>query len=96
MTHRSVIRVLIADDHDPMRRGICHLLQTEPGVLVVGEAVNFRQLIKMAGDVKPDTLVMDLRMGDEISSSRTSSAHVSLIQWLSESRSGPTAKLKLL
>ena len=60
-----VIQVLIADDHDAMRRGIRQLLEREPSLLVVGEAANYRQLLEMVRDLKPDTVVMDVHMRDE-------------------------------
>jgi DNA-binding NarL/FixJ family response regulator len=56
------IRILIADDHALIRDGIKILLQQEPGFEVVGEASNGVELIKLAGELNPDIVVLDLTM----------------------------------
>ena len=56
------IRVLVADDQAIVRRGICVLLATEPGIEVVGEAVNGREAIAAAQRLRPDVILMDLVM----------------------------------
>jgi DNA-binding NarL/FixJ family response regulator len=64
-----VIRVLVADDHPIVRSGIVALLQTAGDVEVVGEAATGLEAVDLAFDVKPDVVLMDLRMpgidGDE-------------------------------
>ena len=65
MVGQLVIQVLIVDDHVAMRRGIRQLLESESKITVVGEAANFKQLFQMVADLKPHTVVMDLRMSDD-------------------------------
>jgi len=59
------IRVLLADDSEITRRAIRGLLEAQPEVELVGEAVDFAQTIEMANDLKPQVIVMDLHMPDE-------------------------------
>ncbi|HNS50155.1 MAG TPA: response regulator transcription factor [Anaerolineae bacterium] len=56
------IRVLIADDHAIVRKGICALLSTEPGIAVVGEAHNALEAMAQAERLRPDVVLMDLVM----------------------------------
>jgi len=56
------IRVLVADDHAIVRKGICALLATEPGIDVVGEAHDGRTAIVEATRLAPDVILMDLVM----------------------------------
>jgi NarL family two-component system response regulator LiaR len=56
------IRVLIADDHAIVRKGIDALLATEPGIAVVGEAQNGQEAIDQALRLGPDVILMDLVM----------------------------------
>jgi DNA-binding NarL/FixJ family response regulator len=56
------IRVLVADDHPIVRRGICALLATEPAIEVVGEAQDGWQAITEAQRLQPDVILMDLVM----------------------------------
>jgi DNA-binding NarL/FixJ family response regulator len=58
----TAIRVLIADDHPMIRRGLLSLLSTLPGVDVVGEAGTGREVLREAALAGPDVVVMDLRM----------------------------------
>jgi DNA-binding NarL/FixJ family response regulator len=57
-----MIRILLADDHDLMRRGIRDLLESDPGLEVCGEASNGREAIELARRLKPDVAVLDLTM----------------------------------
>jgi DNA-binding NarL/FixJ family response regulator len=59
---RGAIRVLIADDHAIVRRGICALLVTEPGIEVVGAARDGRETVAKAQRLRPDVILMDLVM----------------------------------
>lgn len=63
-TDGASIRVLIADDHPMVRRGLLSLLTTLPGVTVVGEAANGHEVMRQAALERPDIVVMDLRMPD--------------------------------
>jgi len=56
------IRVLIADDHAIVRKGLCALLATEPSIDVVGEARDGREAIDQAQRLQPDVILMDLVM----------------------------------
>lgn len=58
----ETIRVLIVDDHEIVRKGICALLSKEHGIQVVGEAANGADAITQAKSLKPDVILMDLMM----------------------------------
>lgn len=57
-----MLRVLLADDHDLMRRGIRDLLESDPEIEVCGEASNGREALALARHLKPDVAVLDLTM----------------------------------
>ena len=56
------IRVLVADDHAIVRKGICALLATEEGIEVVGEAADGQCAIEQVERLRPDVVLMDLVM----------------------------------
>ena len=56
------IRILLADDHVVMRRGLRLLLESQPGFSVVGEASDGRQAIEQAHAITPDVVVLDIAM----------------------------------
>ena len=56
------IRVLIADDSVRARAGLRTLLATEPDVEVVGEAINGQEAVRLVEDLRPDIVLIDLRM----------------------------------
>lgn len=56
------LRILVADDHELMRRGVRALLEAEAGWKVVGEASDGRELIKKVSETKPDIVVIDIGM----------------------------------
>ena len=56
------IRVLLADDHIIMRKGLRLLLERQPNITVVGEASDGRECVELAQAEKPDVIVMDLAM----------------------------------
>src|SRR5512146_2025838 len=58
----EIIRILIADDHEIVRKGIHALLKTEAGIEVVGEASDGLEAVTMAQTLKPDLILMDLVM----------------------------------
>jgi DNA-binding NarL/FixJ family response regulator len=57
-----MIKILIADDHVIFRDGLRKLLDSDGEISVVGEASNGAECIKMLGNLKPDILLLDLRM----------------------------------
>lgn len=61
----DAIRVLLVDDHEIVRVGLRQLLGRYPSILVVGEAATAADAIRKAADLKPDIIVMDIRLGDE-------------------------------
>jgi len=56
------IRVLIADDHLIFRLGLKSLLNNEPDIVVAGEATTGTQTVEKFKDLRPDVVVLDLRM----------------------------------
>jgi DNA-binding NarL/FixJ family response regulator len=56
------IRILLADDHTVMRRGIRLLLESQPGFSVVAEASDGRQAVQQAEATQPDVAVIDIAM----------------------------------
>ena len=58
----SKIRVLLAEDHAIMREGTREFIQREPDMEVVGEAGDGEEAVKLAAQLKPDVIVMDIRM----------------------------------
>ena len=67
-----MIRVLLADDHQLMRQGVRRLLEAEPDIDVVGEARDGLEVQKMARELLPDVILMDVSMSvvDGISATR--------------------------
>jgi two-component system response regulator NreC len=59
------IRVLVADDHAIVRTGIRHVLESEPGFDVVGEAATGAEAIALAASLRPDVAVLDLSLPDD-------------------------------
>lgn len=60
----ETIRVMVVDDHEMVRRGICSYLETEADLEVVGEANSGRSAIALAREIQPDVILMDLIMAD--------------------------------
>jgi DNA-binding NarL/FixJ family response regulator len=57
-----MMRVLLADDHTLFREGVRSLFATEGDIEVVGEAANGAEAVRMAAELRPDVVVMDLMM----------------------------------
>ena len=56
--------ILVADDHELVRRGIRGLLRARRGWTVVGEAMNGREAVEKANRLKPDVAILDISMPD--------------------------------
>lgn len=56
------IRVLVVDDQMMVREGLSVLLNAMPGIEVIGEAVNGREAIAQVAALRPDVILMDIRM----------------------------------
>lgn len=56
------IRVLIADDQAMVRAGFAAVLAAQPGIEVVGQAADGAEAVRLAHEVRPDVVVMDVRM----------------------------------
>jgi DNA-binding NarL/FixJ family response regulator len=56
------VRILIADDHEVVRRGLCTLLQSHEGWEICGEAVDGRIAVEKAKELKPDVVIVDIGM----------------------------------
>jgi len=56
------LRVLLADDHAIVRRGLRSLLETEPGIVVIGEAADGLEALRLCGETHPDILIVDVGM----------------------------------
>ncbi|RPJ86236.1 MAG: DNA-binding response regulator, partial [Acidobacteria bacterium] len=55
-------RVLLADDHAVVRKGLRFVLAREPAIEVVGEAADGHQAVKLAAELKPDIVILDIAM----------------------------------
>src|SRR6202011_4398947 len=58
----SALRILIADDHAAIRRGMRSLLESQPKWEVCGEATNGREASELSAQLKPDVALLDLAM----------------------------------
>jgi DNA-binding NarL/FixJ family response regulator len=58
------VRILVADDHDVVRRGVRSLLEIHPGWKVCGEAAKGREAIAKVRELKPDLVVLDANLPD--------------------------------
>lgn len=60
----ETIRVMIVDDHDIVRRGLSTFLNGYDDLLLVGEAANGQDALRVCGEVKPQVILMDMMLPD--------------------------------
>jgi len=58
----STVRILLADDHTILREGLRKIIESQPGWQVVGDAADGRQAVRLALELKPDLVIIDLAM----------------------------------
>ena len=58
----SKVRVLLADDHELVRKGLRALIERQPDLEVAGEAADGREAVELCEQMKPDVVVMDIAM----------------------------------
>jgi DNA-binding NarL/FixJ family response regulator len=58
----SKIRILVADDHGVVRKGLRFLLDRQPDMEVVGEASEGREVVRLSEELAPDVIIMDVAM----------------------------------
>ncbi|MEQ1884836.1 MAG: response regulator transcription factor [Bryobacteraceae bacterium] len=57
-------RILLADDHTVVRKGFRLILSQEPDIEVIAEAGTGREAVRLAGELKPDVVILDIAMPD--------------------------------
>ncbi|MBW4695819.1 MAG: response regulator transcription factor [Lyngbya sp. HA4199-MV5] len=62
MTQAQPIRILLADDHPPLRKGLALILDNEDDMTIVAEAGNGREAVALFRQHQPDVALIDLRM----------------------------------
>ena len=60
--HPRAVRIAVADDHEIFRDGLKRLLESEPGFKVIAEAADGMDAIRIARELKPDILLLDVAM----------------------------------
>lgn len=58
------VRILVADDHAPVRRGVINILTSASNLAVCGEARNGEEAIKKTRELRPDLILLDISMPD--------------------------------
>jgi DNA-binding NarL/FixJ family response regulator len=56
------VRILIVDDHEAVRKGVRAILRSQPNLEVCGEAINGKEAIAKAEELKPDLIILDITM----------------------------------
>jgi len=58
----ETIRILVADDHPMFRSGLCTLVRSAADMELIGEAANGDEVVALAADLRPDVILMDVKM----------------------------------
>jgi DNA-binding NarL/FixJ family response regulator len=61
---RAVVRVFLVDDHEVVRRGVAEVLEDDPALVVAGEAGSVAEALARVPAVRPDVVVLDMRLPD--------------------------------
>lgn len=64
MSDQTVITIVIADDHEMVRRGLRMTIAAEPDLLLLGEATTGREAVRLAADLRPTLVLLDVQMPD--------------------------------
>lgn len=56
------MRILVADDHEAVRKGVCAILSSRGDIEICGEATNGREAVDKTIELKPDLVILDLTM----------------------------------
>ncbi len=64
MESAPTVRVFLVDDHEVVRRGVAEVLEDDPGITVVGEAGSVAEALARVPAVRPDVVVVDMRLPD--------------------------------
>jgi DNA-binding NarL/FixJ family response regulator len=56
------MRILIADDHEAVRKGVCFILSSRPDLEICAEAKNGQEALDLAREIKPDLIILDITM----------------------------------
>ena len=59
-----MVRLLVVDDHDLFRAGLASLLSAEASIEVVGQASGGKVGVRLAAELRPEVVLMDVRMPD--------------------------------
>ena len=60
--HTSFVRILVADDHEVVRKGVIAILASRSDIQVCGEASDGEEAAQKAGELRPDLIILDLTM----------------------------------
>ncbi len=60
----AIVRVFLVDDHEVVRRGVAEVLEDDPGLVVAGEAGSVAEAMARVPAVRPDVVVLDMRLPD--------------------------------
>ena len=92
----SSIRIVIVEDHEVARRGIRHVLATNPDIEVIGEVANGEEATKKVQDLHPDIVLLDISLpgmsGIDVAEVLRHNAPDSRIIFVSQHDSVPLAK----